>query len=264
MRQDDLKRPMGDTGIGWDNSPAESFWLALKHERYYRHTFAAKAELVAADDPRSLALPSWDDLVRLALNLVNRSADRYAGWGDVVTFAASTAARIGEVSGIRKGDIDCDTWIWTVRRQTTTGPGGLIDKGTKGTSSGGSDHRGNPADGGPPRGPGGEARLALVHRSSWWPDQYGGAQGRDTLGRGGDVTRLRAPAAARLATHGPNLARRCGGSGPRPSKIAGHGSLTTTQRYLHPDRRSIEEAGTALSAHLSVKRSTNGPHLRAV
>ncbi len=57
---------------------------------------------------------------------------------------------------------------------------------------------------------------------------------------------------------------RCGGSGPRPSKIAGHGSLTTTQRYLHPDRRSIEEAGTALSAHLSVKRSTNGPHLRAV
>ncbi|SEM30298.1 hypothetical protein [Streptacidiphilus jiangxiensis] len=34
-------------------------------------------------------------------------------------------------------------------------------------------------------------------------------------------------------------------------KIAGHGSLTTTQRYLHPNLRSIELAGEALSAHLA-------------
>ena len=33
-------------------------------------------------------------------------------------------------------------------------------------------------------------------------------------------------------------------------KIAGHGSLMTTQRYLHPDQRSILHAGQALSAHL--------------
>src|SRR5262245_19619078 len=39
---------------------------------------------------------------------------------------------IGEVSGVRAGDIDARTWLWTVRRQTTPGPGGLIDKGTKG------------------------------------------------------------------------------------------------------------------------------------
>jgi Helix-turn-helix domain len=30
------------------------------------------------------------------------------------------------------GDIDRARWIWTVRRQTTPGPGGLIDKATKG------------------------------------------------------------------------------------------------------------------------------------
>ena len=34
-------------------------------------------------------------------------------------------------------------------------------------------------------------------------------------------------------------------------KIAGHGSLTTTQLYLHPDEQSINDAGNALSAHIS-------------
>src|SRR6185503_14056057 len=63
------------------------------------------------DDPRSLALPDWEALVRLALALVNRSHGRYQGWGDVVTFAAATAARIGEVSGVRRDDINTDTWM---------------------------------------------------------------------------------------------------------------------------------------------------------
>jgi len=33
-------------------------------------------------------------------------------------------------------------------------------------------------------------------------------------------------------------------------KIAGHGSITTTQRYLHPNMQAIADAGRALSAHL--------------
>jgi hypothetical protein len=37
--------------------------------------------------------------------------------------------------------------------------------------------------------------------------------------------------------------------------IAGHGSLTTTPRYLHPDRRSVTAAGDALSAYLRTPRS---------
>ena len=45
-------------------------------------------------------------------------------------------------------------------------------------------------------------------------------------------------------------------------KIAGHASLTTTQRYLHPDQKSVTEAGALLSRHL--RQSPDGPHLRVV
>jgi integrase len=41
-------------------------------------------------------------------------------------------------------------------------------------------------------------------------------------------------------------------------KIAGHGSLTTTQRYLHPDRQSVTDAGEALSLHLRPGSSPRG------
>jgi hypothetical protein len=76
------------------------------------------------DDPRSLALPDWTALATLADALVARSADHYRGWGDIVMFAAATAARIGDVSGCRAVDIDTKRWFWTVRRQTCGVPEG--------------------------------------------------------------------------------------------------------------------------------------------
>ena len=44
------------------------------------------------DDPRSLALPDWETLTTLAAALVDRSANHFTGWADVVIFAACTAA----------------------------------------------------------------------------------------------------------------------------------------------------------------------------
>ncbi|QKV67508.1 tyrosine-type recombinase/integrase [Streptomyces harbinensis] len=47
--------------------------------------------------------------------------------------------------------------------------------------------------------------------------------------------------------------------------IAGHRSLDTTQRSLHPNMRSIENAGAAISAYLGAgtdqTRSQDGPHV---
>ncbi|WP_246368612.1 tyrosine-type recombinase/integrase [Amycolatopsis echigonensis] len=39
-------------------------------------------------------------------------------------------------------------------------------------------------------------------------------------------------------------------------KIAGHGSLSTTQRYLHPDQQSITDAGVAFETSDSCARET--------
>jgi integrase len=218
------------------------------------------------DDPRSLALPDWESLTRLAAALVQSSAGNYAGWGDVVIFAACTAARIGEVSGVRVGDIDPRRWTWTVRRQTTPGPGGLIDKGTKGKRA---------------------RTVPLIEEVRELVARRLEIAGTDPVARvftgprGGRIT----TAVLRDATHWDDAVTRLGYEHLRRHdlrhtgltwmadagvqvhvlrKIAGHGSLTTTQRYLHPDAQSITEAGDALSAHLAAKRSQSGPNLRAV
>lgn len=223
---------------------------------WQREYLRAEDEL---DDPRSLALPNWSALTQLADALIANTFGNHAVWGDVVIFAACTAARIGEVSGCRVKDINTTNWVWTVRRQTTPSPGGLVDKGTKGKRA-----RAVPlipeiheltlrriasTDGGPdarlftgPRG--GRITTAVLRDATSW-DEVVTKLGYEHLRRH-DLrhTGLTWMADAGIPIH-------------HLRKIAGHGSLTTTQRYLHPDRDSVSNAAALLSKHLAV--STNDP-----
>ncbi|TQM80016.1 phage integrase family protein [Saccharothrix saharensis] len=227
---------------------------------WQREYLRAEDEL---DDPRSLALPDWQTLTRLANALVERSHENYSGWGDVVIFAACTAARIGEVSGCRVGDIDTSDWTWRIRRQTTTAPGGLVDKGTKGKRARTVplieevrpliQRRIDKVNGRPdarlftgPRG--GRISTAVLRDATHW-DEVVTKLGYEYLRRHD----LRHTGLTWLADAGVPV--------HHLQRIAGHGSLTTTQRYLHPDRRSVTDAGELLSKHL---RSPRRPNLRAV
>ena len=218
------------------------------------------------DDPRALALADWDALTRLADALVARSADHFPGWGDITIFAACTAARIGEISGCRVSDIDTTHWLWTVRRQTTPSPGGLADKGTKGKRARTVplilevrdivrrriDAAGARPDARLFTGPkGGRITTAVLRDATHW-DEVVADLGYEHLRRHG----LRHTGLTWLADAGvPVHVLR---------KIAGHGSLTTTQRYLHPDRQTFADAGDALTAYLRAPRSPNGPQADAV
>lgn len=227
------------------------------------------------DDPRALALRDLHALEALAAALVEKSNPPYQGWGDAVIFEACTAARIGEVSGCRVRDINTRDWIWTVRRQTTPSPGelsegtdrrtggGLVDKGTKGrrvrvvplipqvreTVLRRLEAVGMESDSRLFVGPrGGPITTAGLRRATHW-DEVVAELGYERLTRHG----LRHTGLTWMAD-----------SGVKPhvlQKIAGHGSITTTQRYLHPDHEAIAEAGGLLSSHLS-KRSR--PNLRSV
>ncbi|WP_327698941.1 tyrosine-type recombinase/integrase [Streptomyces sp. NBC_00459] len=208
-------------------------------------------------DPRALALPDWDTLVQLADALVAASYNQYRGWGDVVLFAASTAARIGEVSGCRVGDIDTSQWIWTVRRQTTPAPGGLTDKGTKGKRARKvpiiEEIRPLVAQRILSAGPAPDARLFTGPRGG----RISTAVLRDATHWDDVVTRLGYEHLRRHDLRHTGLTWFADAGVPLHvlRRIAGHGSLTTTQRYLHPDVHKITAAGTALSAHLSVLRA---------
>jgi integrase len=228
---------------------------------WQREYLRAEDEL---DDPRSLALPNWLTLTQLADALVANASGDHAVWGDVVIFAACTAARIGEVSGCRVKDINTTNWTWTVRRQTTPAPGGLVDKGTKGKRA-----RDVPlipeiheltlrriaeTDGSP------DARLFTGPRGG----RISTAVLRDATSWDNVVTKLGYEHLRRHDLRHTGLTWMADAGVPihHLRKIAGHGSLTTTQRYLHPDRDSVSNAAVLLSKHLAV--STDGPQLRAV
>jgi integrase len=223
------------------------------------------------DDPRSLALPDWPTLVALADALVVNSADQYQGWGDAVIFEACTAARIGEVSGSLVRDIDTTDWIWTVCRQTTPSPGELKDGGT--TASGGGlvdkNTKGRRARQVPLIDSIRDLVLRRIDLAGGKPDArlFTGPRGgrittatlRDATSWDEVVTKLGYEHLKRHGLRHTGLTWMADAGVPLHSlrKIAGHGSLITTQRYLHPDRQSIADAGELLSKHLSSKTGRN-------
>ncbi|MGY1896414.1 site-specific integrase [Nocardia gipuzkoensis] len=236
------------------------------------------------DDPRALALPDWAALEQLMTALTEASAGRFRGWGDVVMFAACTATRIGEVSGCRVRDIDTEQWVWTLRRQTTPGPGGLQDKGTKGKRS-----RPIPLIE--------EIRPLILRRINEararverGQEEASEKQRREALldarlfvgPRGGRIQ----TGVLRDATHWDEVVTKLGYEHLRRhdlrhtgltwfadagvplhrlQRIAGHTDPRITQRYLHPDIAALQEDGNQLSRHLRGKSGPRlAPTLRAV
>ena len=233
-------------------------------QREYKHI---AAEL---QSPRSLALADFAALQKLADALVAASVDErtkakvtFPGWGEIVIFAACTATRIGEVSGVRIKDIDTEHWIWNLVRQTTPGPGGMTDKDPKSKRA-----RGIPIMpdirpmvlrrielAGPNPDPmtrlftgprGGRVSTAVLRDATHW-DEVVAALGYEHLRRH-DLrhTGLTWMADAGVPVHVLRV-------------IAGHGSLGTTQRYLHPDRKRIQDAGASLSDFLRANWPPDGP-----
>ncbi|MBF6298994.1 site-specific integrase [Nocardia amamiensis] len=232
------------------------------------------------DNPRALALPDWSTLQQLSAALVAASAGRYQGWGDVVKFAACTATRIGEVSGCRIRDIDTEQWVWTLRRQTTPGPGGMRDKRTKGkrarpiplieeirplilrrinaartrVDSDPALHSASDEDRREafmserlfvgPRG--GRIATGVLRDATHWDDVV--AQlGYEHLRRHD----LRHTGLTWFADAGVPL--------HRLQRIAGHTDPRITQRYLHPDVKALQNDGQLLSRFLTTPNS--GPQI---
>lgn len=148
-------------------------------------------------------------------------------------------------------------------RQTTPSPGGLVDKNTKGKRA-----REVPLI---------DPMRDLVERrielSGHDPDArlFTGPKGgrittatlRDATSWDGVVTELGYEQLKRHGLRHTGLTWLADAGVPVHilRKIAGHGTLTTTQRYLHPDRQSVTNAGDLLSRHLW---SPNGPQLRVI
>ena len=81
------------------------------------------------------------------------------------------------------------------------------------------------------------------------------------VSRGSQIVQERAGRSGARRTCGPKLVPGSDAKRHVLQKIAGHGSLKTTQRYLHPDDEAIAVAGGLLSSHLSER---SRPKLKSV
>ncbi|WP_245401305.1 site-specific integrase [Nocardia albiluteola] len=229
------------------------------------------------DDPRALALPDWDVLRQLSKALVEASAGAFQGWGDAVEFAACTASRIGEVSGCRIRDIDTDEWIWTLRRQTTPGPGGMMDKRTKGKRARSvpliaeirplilrriAEARARVAADPSLRSASADERTEALLNARLFVGPRGGriATGvlRDATHWDDVVTKLGYEHLRRHDLRHTGLTWFADAGVPlhRLQAIAGHTDPRITQRYLHPNIKALQDDGQRVSRFL-----TNGPEV---
>jgi integrase len=207
-----------------------------------------------AYNPRDLALPDVATLDRLVTGVV--AAGKHQSYGDMVTILATTALRISEVSGLQVGDVDLDSGLLTVSRQTYPGRGGLVTKQTKGRR-----RRAVPiidplrptlerlTAGREPdellvKGPrGGVITTATLRDATGWDDLVA------DLGLAGLVRHgLRHTALTWMADAGVELYLL--------QRVAGHQDPAVTARYLHPDHEAVLEAGRALSAWWARQVST--------
>jgi integrase len=93
-------------------------------DRARRRTMGIDTGNEVGANPRDLALP---DVATLHV-LVERvaAAGGHNSHGDLVTILATTALRISEVSGRQVGDVDLESGLLSVSRQTYPGCGGVV------------------------------------------------------------------------------------------------------------------------------------------
>lgn len=144
-----------------------------------------------------------------------------------------------------------------MRRRTTPAPGGLTGKGTKGKRTGKvpivEEIRPLVAQRILSAGPHPDAHLFTGPRGG----RISTAVLRDAMHWDNMVTKLGYEHLRRhdLRHTGPTWSADAGVQVHALRRIAGHGSLTTAQRHLHPDVHRITAVGAALSAHLRVLRA---------
>ena len=156
-------------------------------------------------------------------------ADHYPGWGDLVIFAAATAAWIGKVSGCRAVDIDTKRWFWTVRRRDHHLARRAGGQGHQGQAPRRAPHPHGPALARTPRRPG--------HRTARQRLFAGPRRGRVST------------AILRDATHAPTAR----GHRHRLRREGLHGNTTFDRRLMWLVRESERE----LNPHVSDLRSSD-------